>query len=1106
MSNPLNISIHIRLAAINVNSLIANHRRYELVQFTETHNHDVIFITETKLNKSHIVSFKNYNIVRRDRPNAIQGGGTAILIKREIPFEIVDLPSAANNEILEFTIIKIRMNNNKSLYLGSLYAKNDNRNLFINEINQLFQDLNLDNNRNYFILAGDLNARRKAWGDRADNQRGKYMRQWTTSFDAQYKLKIITPAFPTFKPAGTFLDVCLADTRLIWTDALNDRARTLPYDSDHAAISLTFESQDDSFILNGPSCQGIKYNYRATNWEALTRKISELYIQDIPHYTNLSIDEINFQLQHITDTISQSMADIIPTYKQSDSINKYLNHKIRKLQKDKKYIVSLLHKLHILDPTARLRITREAKRTQKRLSKALQREFKLSIEGYWNNTIKNIDFRKSDSFFPKINAIFRPKSFANIDNIHVQEDEINLLDRSGCNLDNIQKSGNEYVFTERLDKLNIIGAHYEYINSPRFINNDTRLKQIIDLEAEAVKLEFHNNREQNKTLVQFDALNPASNPTLTGESLQPFCNPASLAYKFKHLPNKTSAALDGIPPIVLKHLPAKVIFNLTIIFNNAINNCYFPSLWKEAKVLPVLKKGKNPNSPSSYRPISLTPSLSKVFEMVLNDALTEHCTTNKIIPVSQFGFKHHHSTTHAIHKMMSDVNNSVARSRLVGTALLDVEKAFDSVWLNGLLVRMCKNDFPRWLVHMVWDMVSGKSFVTWDGISVSPGRFWVVEGLQQGTVNSPILFNIFISELPRLFEFNTLGHPSLLSFADDLVVYVTGNRVSSIRDDLEAAVNKISNYLASWNLKINPSKCETILFRKPLSKLSTRSSVGQNKFQISILAPNNNTSTPIPHRKSVKYLGVHLDYLLRGNKHIDIQLDKAGKAFLSNGRVFHNKYLSSKAKTILYMLLVRPILTYAAPVWWNFNHTCAERLRCFERKCLRACLGLYRSQSSDWQHYVSNQTLYNKAEIPRIDNLLLKITREYFAKLPNIDNELLKAIAIKDDEAASREFASGYLTPQAFLSCDALGLIQNECNIPWIYHWRRNKADKRIALTLNDSIYDANKFKYSSKIPDKDLCDFHRLNYQKFWWLNGNCPFLSELSDRRQVHSRHTLG
>ena len=184
-------------------------------------------------------------------------------------------------------------------------------------------------------MAEDLNARRKAWGDHADNQRGKYMRQWAAVHDIHYKLRIITPAFPTFKPAQTFVDICLADSRLVWMDALNDKARTLPYDSDDTAISLTFEVQNEAAILKGPPCYGIRHNYRATKCDKFVRKTSELYMRDVPRDINLSITEVDNHLHYITNTITRSMSATIPVYKHSDSVNKYLNHKIRKLQRAK---------------------------------------------------------------------------------------------------------------------------------------------------------------------------------------------------------------------------------------------------------------------------------------------------------------------------------------------------------------------------------------------------------------------------------------------------------------------------------------------------------------------------------------------------------------------------------------------------------------------------------------------------------------------------------------------------------------------------------------------------------------------------------------------------
>ncbi|CAD6236622.1 GSCOCG00012474001-RA-CDS, partial [Cotesia congregata] len=155
----------------------------------------------------------------------------------------------------------------------------------------------------------------------------------------------------------------------------------------------------------------------------------------------------------------------------------------------------------------------------------------------------------------------------------------------------------------------------------------------------------------------------------------------------------------------------------------------------------------------------------------------------------------------------------------------------------------------------------------------------------------------------------------------------------------------------------------------------------------------------VPRKTTVRYLGVHLDYTLKNKDHLDTQLKAASNAFKSNSRIFYSKYLSVKAKIICYQLLVRPILTYAAPIWWNSNPTTMEKLRAFERRCLRACTGLYRASKSNYQKFVSNEKLYEAADIPRIDNFIIKLVRDYFAKLPEINNEIINNLAkIKEDQ------------------------------------------------------------------------------------------------------------
>lgn len=116
-----------------------------------------------------------------------------------------------------------------------------------------------------------------------------------------------------------------------------------------------------------------------------------------------------------------------------------------------------------------------------------------------------------------------------------------------------------------------------------------------------------------------------------------------------------------------------------------LNLQYFPDAWETTNILPLYKKEKPANQPSSNRPISLTPNISKVYEVVINNSILEHCEKDKIIPDNQFGFRYQHSTVRAIHKLLFDINTHLANNEIAGATLIDLEKAFDSVWIFGLI-------------------------------------------------------------------------------------------------------------------------------------------------------------------------------------------------------------------------------------------------------------------------------------------------------------------------------------------------------------------------------------------------------------------------------------
>lgn len=105
-------------------------------------------------------------------------------------------------------------------------------------MNELLHKLKVDDPLNSFVLAGDLNARRRDWGDTHDNQRGKYLRIWEAETAKKFSAKIYPTVDPSYTPAQTYLDVWI--TNLGITDlAGNSRIKTDDYDSDHRALLFT---------------------------------------------------------------------------------------------------------------------------------------------------------------------------------------------------------------------------------------------------------------------------------------------------------------------------------------------------------------------------------------------------------------------------------------------------------------------------------------------------------------------------------------------------------------------------------------------------------------------------------------------------------------------------------------------------------------------------------------------------------------------------------------------------------------------------------------------------------------------------------------------------
>lgn len=574
----------------------------------------------------------------------------------------------------------------------------------------------------------------------------------------------------------------------------------------------------------------------------------------------------------------------------------YTSKTILRLTKHKSFLLTKLHYIQRHNDSQRYK-------PQIEKIKSLIKDTRLKInslvniktENHWEKTLGKIDHKQPEKFFPIINKIFRPKSFTEPPKLSITIKEVRSLENSKVDLKKYSLVDNQYDITEMTDKTNILGAYFEHINSPKQLNTSSCLKGIIDNEIANDKQDF--DQRYSHPTTQFTRTNKATWPSHEANEQKYFCTTAEVTNIVKKLPNKTSTGLDMIPAIVLKHLPQIYIRNYTILFNNALNLKYFPEGWKNAKIVPVLKKGKDPTKPSSYCPISLTPNISKVYEAIINNRVIDHCNKNAIIPNNQYGFRAKYSTTHAINKLLSDTFTYLNNGKIVGATLIDLEKAFNSVWINGLIFKLKRKNMNINLIHTIWDMITGREFQVSLG-NESSNTFKIEEGLPQGMVNSPYPFNIFTSDINNAYHLNTGNNSHSIAFADNLIIYVADTTTERVHKKLNPIINNIYNMYNTWNLKVNPDKSETIVFSRPARFITKSKRSNAKDFAITIKTLHNEKITHIPTKNTVKYLGVYMDKLLKCNPHIETQLKKARNTYKALHHLFYNKHLTSKVKTL----------------------------------------------------------------------------------------------------------------------------------------------------------------------------------------------------------------
>ena len=298
-----------------------------------------------------------------------------------------------------------------------------------------------------------------------------------------------------------------------------------------------------------------------------------------------------------------------------------------------------------------------------------------------------------------------------------------------------------------------------------------------------------------------------------------------------------------------------------------------------------------------------------------------------------------------------------------GAVLLDVEKAFDTVWHNGLIYKLIKLEFPNYLIKIVNSYIRLRSmFVSYEGQNSCCET--ILAGVPQGSTIGPILFNIYIHDLP------VPKNIYISLFADDLAICTYSYRVSTIVNRLNKAINKIYKYYNKWKIKLNPMKTEAIIFTK------RRPSVTANIVVNDLI---------IEWSNCVKYLGVYLDSKLTFTKHINHIAHKTLGSLIKYYPLLNkNSRLSVENKMLIYKVVVRSAMVYACPIWSYISESNYNKLQVQQNKFLRL--------AGKYPIYTPVFKMHCELNIEKIKDYVKKLSIDYFSSMHCHCNKLIQDI------------------------------------------------------------------------------------------------------------------